>query len=371
MTSEGITDKLFAALNILVVERLDNGSFAAIGDVPDWFVEFYPDAASRQEQLRLEIKFPFLENFLIDAENFWAGNDAQQLKSGIWSEGNILGNICNLEATALRWQNRKILLIESLKTTYEEKLSLIQTARENNLNYYNLVKEIQKKEVLLHCIVHDLAGQFTAIHWSLELLELEDLTSQGRERLEIAKRQCVKQQMLVREILDAFSAEIESLETFTFDPVQAPDAAICAKEVVDALLPTFSTHKMHLQLAANIDMTVDWRVVGEKSRLERILSNLVENAFRHSLPGSSVTVQLQEDGEHILFAVDDEGTGVPPDLAKNLFQKFSQGKHKSGRTGLGLYFCRITVERWGGTIGYSSRSESGSRFWFRLPKAVC
>jgi hypothetical protein len=48
--------------------------------------------------------------------------------------------------------------------------------------------------------------------------------------------------------------------------------------------------------------------------------------------------------------------------------KFSQGKDKSGKAGLGLYFCKITLERWGGSIGYLPRPEGGSRFWFRLPR---
>nr|MDJ0773505.1 ATP-binding protein [Mastigocoleus sp. MO_167.B18] len=53
---------------------------------------------------------------------------------------------------------------------------------------------------------------------------------------------------------------------------------------------------------------------------------------------------------------------------QSLFKKFYQGKDKSGKSGLGLYFCRITIERWGGKIGYSPRPQGGSCFWFRLPK---
>jgi hypothetical protein len=199
---------------------------------------------------------------------------------------------------------------------------------------------------------------------------LENLTPKGRERLEIGRKQCTKQEMLIQEILKAFSAEVKSLEAFSLDPAHAPDAIVCAMEVVDALLPTFTFNKMQLQLAADIDKSKDWKVVGENSRLERVLFNLVENALRHSPPGSTVTVNLQEDGEFILVSVDDEGFGVPPELSKNLFQKFSQGREKAGKAGLGLYFCRITVERWGGSIGYSPRSERGSRFWFRLPRPI-
>ncbi len=151
---------------------------------------------------------------------------------------------------------------------------------------------------------------------------------------------------------------------------QAPDALLCAREVVNALAPTFSLNHKNLQLESNADQTQEWKVVGEKIRLERVITNLVENAFRYCPPKSTVTVNVKEEGEFILFTVDDEGSGIEPEIAATLFQKFSQGKDKPGRTGLGLYFCRITIERWGGNIGCNSRQAGGSQFWFRLPKLI-
>jgi len=90
---------------------------------------------------------------------------------------------------------------------------------------------------------------------------------------------------------------------------------------------------------------------------------------RHSPPDSTVTINLEDDGEFILLSVDDEGSGVPQDISKTYFKKFSKGRINLAELALGFIFCRITVETWGGSIGYSPR-ELGSRFWFRLPKAV-
>ena len=81
-----------------------------------------------------------------------------------------------------------------------------------------------------------------------------------------------------------------------------------------------------------------------------------------------MTVGIKEEGDLIAITVDDEGSGIEPEIATTLFQKFSQGKNKPGRIGLGLYFCRMTVEQWGGTIGYKKNQKGGSQFWFRLPK---
>src|SRR5262249_6917580 len=124
-----------------------------------------------------------------------------------------------------------------------------------------------------------------------------------------------------------------------------------------------------LQIAPTLDTTRNWQVGGEKSRLERVISNLAENALRHSPPDTTVTIGCHDDEpDQVLIAIDDEGPGVPPEAVPGLFQKFVQGKQGTGKIGLGLYFCRITVEHWGGLIGYSSRGEKGSRFWFRLPR---
>lgn len=368
MTNESLISELLATLNFVVMEQIDDGSFTAIGTLPPWFLEFYGGAASLREGLRPDTHSTFLENFLIDAEEFWAGNQVQPLKSGPWCESELSGIEYCLEATAVKLASRKILLLEQLGCAYQEKQVLIQKGRENSLNHQGLIKEIQKKEILIHCIIHDLSSPLTVIFTSLELLERNCLIPNQRRFIEICKSQCNRQETLIKEMLDIFSTEVESLETFYQIPGLAPDAFNSLKEIRDALLPTFLTKHIKLQLDPSIDPTKNWKVVGEKTRLERVIINLVENAFRYSPENSTVKISLQDKQEKILISVEDEGSGVSLDIDKDLFKKFSKGKTKSGKVGLGLYFCRITVERWGGNIGYSPRTEGGSNFWFCLPK---
>lgn len=261
-----------------------------------------------------------------------------------------------------------VLFLDATQQERQQRL-MQQKGNELSLNYQRLLKEIQKKEILLHCIVHDLAGPLLGIKGGYELLAKETLSTQGRKFLEIGLRQADKQEKLIREILQAFSAEVESLDSFTIDPATAPDAAQSIREVIEALQPAFALHHVKLQIAPNMDTATNWKVVGEKSRLERVISNLTENALRHSPPDTTVTVGCYPEANgQVLIAVDDEGPGVPPEISSLLFQKFSQGKKGKGKIGLGLYFCRITVEHWGGIIGHAPRAEKGSRFWFRLPR---
>jgi signal transduction histidine kinase len=366
MSEDSIIDELFAALNVVVLERVENTAFKLVGIPPSWFVQFYADTDLQQQFIPGQ-KFPVLENFLIDAETFWQENETGRIKSGIWTETDLLGEEFYLEASAICLNDKKILLIAS---NYKEQQFLLQKARENSLNHYNLLKEIQKKEVLIHCIVHDLAGQLTGIKYCFELLSMQNLNSKAQEYLNIGKKQCQKQEILIREVLDAFAAEIESLEGTEINPQQAPDALACILEVANALSPAFFLNQINLQLDIGVDETREWKVIGEKSRLERIISNLVENAYRYSPPNSTVVIGIKDEGDFIKITVDDEGSGVEPEIAKNLFQKFAQSKSKPGRIGLGLYFCRMTVERWGGNIGYTNNLKGGSQFWFCLPKVL-
>jgi signal transduction histidine kinase len=253
-------------------------------------------------------------------------------------------------------------------TVHEVQQRLMQQkGNELSLNYQKLIKEIQKKEILLHCIVHDLAGPLMGIKGGFELLSSENISERGRTYLDIGLRQATKQETLIREILQAFSAEVESFESYNADPDNAPKALRAAREVIEALSPAFAINQVKLQLDPSIDQKKDWKVVGENSRLERVISNLIENALRHSPANSTVTVSLIDENDRVMIAIDDQGPGIPPEQAASLFQKFSQGKKGRGKIGLGLYFCRITVEHWGGEIGHSPREGGGTRFWFKLP----
>jgi signal transduction histidine kinase len=364
-----ITNDMLTALDILGLEQINPGLFKIIGNLPDWLNQFScKELASDTNILIPQEEFSFLKNFLIDAEEFWMNKNVKKLSSGLWTEINVTGQEYHFKAHAIFADNRKILLIEALEDSYKEHQHLLQKAREYKLIYQQLLKDNQKKEVLIHCLIHDIAVELSAISCCFALLEFENLTPKGQEYLETGIKQCLKQEMLIKDILDAFSHEVLLPENSPIDIEEAPNILTSIQEVIEFLKPNFALNHVQLQFAINIDKTIDWTVVGDQSRLDRVISNLVENAYRYSGPDSTVTIGLQLDGEYVLVTVDDRGLGVPPEMVKNLFKKFSQGKDKSGRVGLGLYFCRITLERWGGMIGYLPRPEGGSRFWFRLPR---
>lgn len=368
--NDSITAELFAALNVLVLERINPGYFKVTGKIPSWVNYFFLEKLTLGREILIpQQKFTFLDNFLIDAEEFWQQKSDVKLKSGLWIDQDLAGKEYYLEATAILVNTKKLLLIELKEDIYQEKQQIIQKARESKLDYQQLLKLQQQKEALIYCIIHDIAGQLSSMNCCLSLLEYEDLTAKGKENLEIGKLQSIKQEMLIKEILNAFLAEEQSLDVSKISLETAPDILSSVQEVIQLLKPTFVMYNLELHLVINHHLTAEWKVIGEKLSLDRVISNLVQNAFRHSPPNSTVTIGLQQDEDSVLVTVDDQGSGVELQIVETLFEKFSQGQVKSGISGLGLYFCRITVESWGGTIGYLPRSEGGSRFWFRLLKA--
>jgi signal transduction histidine kinase len=368
-------DSMYSAVleeqRLALFEYLSDGVFRPIGKPPAFCREILGDDAAHAEQIRLGDSMPFLDNFIADAEEFWNAESAGRAESGAWVEKTADGRELALEASAAWLAGRKILLLQNPQQRYDERVQVLQTARDSLLEHEKLLREIQKKEILLHCIVHDLSQPLTAIRGSLSLLKLQSMGPEFKKVMEIAERQAERQETMIRGILQAFSAELAAQQVITNDPSKAPDIARCAQKAVEAFQNAFKERGARIALSPELDLTRPWRVSGEESRALRIFGNLVENALRHCPAGSTVTLGTIDDGDFVISFVDDEGPGLPEDLnAARLFDLFAKGKgERAGKAGLGLYFCKMTVERWGGTIGCENRAPVGARFWFRLPRA--
>ena len=352
-----------------VFENIGEGVLRPIGSLPAWFLELFGDVSGPEGAARLAEESPFLENFLVDAGEFWESAAAGRIHSGAWIERGAQGGELALEAFALRLAGKKVLVIANPERQFAERVGTLQTARNFTLEHERLQKEITKKEILLHCIVHDLSQPLTAIRGCLSLLGMERVPESVQSVLEIALRQSRRQEEMIRGILDAFSGELALRQAGESDAANGPDLARCAQEVATDFAPAFAERGANIKLDPAVQRNRDWHVYGDASRLRRIYTNLVENALRYSPSGSIVTLGMAEEGRSILATVDDQGPGLPQESsAPRLFELFGKGKEGGGKAGLGLYFCKMTVERWGGEIGAERRREGGTRFWFRLPR---
>ena len=108
----------------------------------------------------------------------------------------------------------------------------------------------------------------------------------------------------------------------------------------------------------------------DPDRVQEIIGNLLSNAVKYTDSGS-IKVRLSQRGsDFIRCEVIDTGPGISKDEQVKLFQKFHRVETNVGKTtgtGLGLYICKLLVEKFGGKLGLSSEPEKGSKFWFDLP----
>ena len=113
-------------------------------------------------------------------------------------------------------------------------------------------------------------------------------------------------------------------------------------------------------------------VTADAGRIERVLENLIGNAFRYSPPDSPVTVRLAVSEKEAAVTVVDRGTGIAAEELPKLFQRFYRvtGNTAPKGLGLGLYISRLILERHGGRVWAESEPGSGSTFGFALPLAV-
>lgn len=108
-------------------------------------------------------------------------------------------------------------------------------------------------------------------------------------------------------------------------------------------------------------------VSADARRLERVLENLVGNAFRYSPAGAPVKLRVEARGAEAIVSVSDSGIGISAANQARLFQRLYRAAPGGKGLGLGLYNCRLIVEHHGGRLWVESALGSGSTFSFALP----
>lgn len=112
-------------------------------------------------------------------------------------------------------------------------------------------------------------------------------------------------------------------------------------------------------------------VVGDPTRLRQLVTILVDNAIRHSPPGSTTTVAVRRESAGARLVVEDEGPGIRPEDRPRIFDRFWRAPGApAGGTGLGLSIAAWIVERHNGTIEVGQGTPHGARFTIRLPAAA-
>jgi len=365
-----VLHEFLAELGYALLEYRGEGAFVPLAPLPGWLADLWKLPIHTNAALPLCEKSAFLENFLYEAEDFWNRPVTPFCQSETWVE-KADGREVPLQAKAMLLNGKRVVALFSPDAEFREQVKVLQTARNALLDHERLAREIQKKEILLHCIVHDLSQPLSVMHVAMDCLASDSISERSKQFLTLGKLASEQQETMIRDILHTFSADLRSSLDAGTEENASTDLLEAARKTMRSLGATFDAKGVRLQLAAGVDAGTKWPVRAEASRLQRIFSNLLENALRYTPSGAHVMLGLEDEGAFLKAYIDDEGPGLPKDLRpEQIFGLLMKGKQGGGKAGLGLYFCRITVERWGGNIGCATLPGKGSRFWFRLPRAA-
>lgn len=105
----------------------------------------------------------------------------------------------------------------------------------------------------------------------------------------------------------------------------------------------------------------------DRHLVERALTNLLDNALKHSADGSVITVETMVLANAVEFVVSDEGPGIDPADMGRIFEAFEQGRAATEGVGLGLRFALVVTKTHGGTLRAANRQGKGASFILRLP----
>ncbi len=232
--------------------------------------------------------------------------------------------------------------------------------------------EEEERRAFVDAVAHDLKNPLGAIQAQAQLLQRwlrragtvsPETLEKGLDRIEGATGRAVG---LINEMLDA--AHLHTGRPLELRP-QPTDLIGLVLASAEACQWVTISHAVH------VDVT-DEALVGlwDRSRLERVLDNLLANATKFSPNGGEITVRVgrvdDAEGQWAVLTVMDQGIGIPASDLPHVFQPFRRGANVTGRiagTGIGLAGAKQIVDQHGGTIEVESEEGVGSTFTVRLP----
>ncbi|CAN7594629.1 ATP-binding protein [Paenibacillus sp. LjRoot153] len=221
-------------------------------------------------------------------------------------------------------------------------------------------------------VSHELRTPISMLQGYSEAL-LDDIPSTPEERVELVQvihDESLRMGRLVRDLLDLARMEAGHLE-LSFREVEIDSLvrrmhrkfAVLAKERGIALSVTLAEEPLILQRA-------------DEDRLEQVLTNLLDNAFRHTPAGARIALKaeacLSKDRPAIRIEIADEGQGIPSEDLPFIFERFykadkARTRGSSGGTGLGLAIVKNIIDSHQGTVTVQSTWGQGSTFTICLP----
>jgi signal transduction histidine kinase len=223
------------------------------------------------------------------------------------------------------------------------------------------------KDEFVSIVSHELRAPLTAIKGFAKTLVLKDeelSPATRREFLSTVNEQAERLARLVDDLLQV--SRIDSKR------VRVEWTEVAVDELVRELMSQFHSKWGSRRILVDADPGLPY-VRADRSKLEEVLINLIDNAIKYSPEGTPVRVTARAVGDEVEVDVEDRGIGIAPEDVAQLFQKFQRittpATRDIGGTGLGLYIVKGLVEAHGGRVWVESVPGTGSTFAFTMPRA--
>ncbi len=213
------------------------------------------------------------------------------------------------------------------------------------------------RTAILRAMSHDLRSPLTAITTAGAALRDSGVTEAERgELLDAIEQEGARLARLVGDLLD-----LSKIEAGAVAP--QPDWCDLHDTVGSAVAQLHTAHAVEFRLPADLPL-----VRADAAQLERVFSNLIENAIKHSPEGEPVTITAGAGSGRVTVRVIDRGRGIPAGDRARVFEPFFRGRRDTGSgSGLGLAICRGFVEANGGQIVLQSSHGPGASFAVSFP----
>ena len=254
--------------------------------------------------------------------------------------------------------------LSDLGRTFNEMAETIQKGMDE-------LKHARKERTdLIANISHDLRSPLTSIRGHLETILLKDkiLTDEEKRNfLEITIKNVSGFQKLVEELFDLARLESRAIR------LQKEDFPLAelVQDVVLKVKPQADFKNVNIKFIPGESLSP---VSADIALIERVLTNILENALAHTPEEGHISINLNTDGNYQELKIADTGPGIPPEDLPFIFERFyradkSRSRMESG-TGLGLAIAKEIVGLHGGGLKAENRKEGGALFRITLPERV-
>ncbi len=254
--------------------------------------------------------------------------------------------------------------------------------REQNKKLQQEIKERKKVEsalrVYIHAISHDLRNPVTGMLMILNNLlakkssESPSTLTVNTNMIEQMAKSCDRQLNLINSLVETSDTGLHGI-SLNLKPL---DLVTFTQQVIAESQPIFDKNRVVFNNKVPSDLPA---VQADYTQLWRVFDNLISNAIKYNPPGLTLTLSAEIISEKkaksksytqwIKYTIFDDGVGIKPEEAEELFELYKRGKNvgKIKGLGLGLYLCRQIINAHNGKIGVIANEKSGASFWFTLP----